>query len=303
MDHIALRNQLEYSIESGKFVLTPIDKPMLPTTQPPMVERSNLERIVALIKETTSSGPSPPKEGEAALTRAELVQKLATEPAVYPVSISNYLRSNPAPTTTDIAVIYASGPIQCPYIITFLHLLFPLSQSSFFSQPPTGFRTAGTSPLLIPRWPRVRTDFPLRLQPLVLFAKYRNQIISSSGFFWSFSLSTHPTPDFDKVRRMSSVKAVVLHVNSPGGQADASEAIWSEVRKTQAAGKKVIVSMGDYAASGGSVETFMDHSLVLIYPILPIFQVLYRRSGRCHYGSARHRDWVDWYLLRKVPYS
>ncbi len=48
----------------------------------------------------------------------------------------------------------------------------------------------------------------------------------------------------------NSIKAVVLRVNSPGGSALASEIIWREVALTKAK-KPVIISMGDYAASGG----------------------------------------------------
>ena len=48
----------------------------------------------------------------------------------------------------------------------------------------------------------------------------------------------------------STVKAIVLRVNSPGGSAFGSEVIWREVKLAQAV-KPVVVSMGDYAASGG----------------------------------------------------
>ncbi len=47
------------------------------------------------------------------------------------------------------------------------------------------------------------------------------------------------------------VRAVVLRVNSPGGSAVASDTIWREVVRTRAAGKPVVVSMSDVAASGG----------------------------------------------------
>jgi protease-4 len=47
------------------------------------------------------------------------------------------------------------------------------------------------------------------------------------------------------------VKAVVLRVNSPGGEVFASEQIRREVAALKAAGKPVVVSMGDVAASGG----------------------------------------------------
>lgn len=48
-----------------------------------------------------------------------------------------------------------------------------------------------------------------------------------------------------------NVKAMVLRVNSPGGSAFASEQIWEALEQFKAAGKKLYVSMGDYAASGG----------------------------------------------------
>jgi protease-4 len=53
-----------------------------------------------------------------------------------------------------------------------------------------------------------------------------------------------------KVRLDDKVKAVVLRVNSPGGGSLASDVIWREVALTKKV-KPVIVSMGDYAASGG----------------------------------------------------
>ena len=55
---------------------------------------------------------------------------------------------------------------------------------------------------------------------------------------------------FQKVRNDKNIIAVVFRINSPGGSALASEEIWREVAQTQKK-KKVIVSMGDVAASGG----------------------------------------------------
>ncbi len=53
-----------------------------------------------------------------------------------------------------------------------------------------------------------------------------------------------------KERKDSSVKAIVLRVNSPGGNAIASDMIWREV-ELAAKEKPVVISMGNYAASGG----------------------------------------------------
>ncbi len=52
-------------------------------------------------------------------------------------------------------------------------------------------------------------------------------------------------------REDDRVKAVVLRVDSPGGDAYSSELIRREVAQTRASGKPVVVSMGDVAASGG----------------------------------------------------
>src|SRR5262249_21439347 len=47
------------------------------------------------------------------------------------------------------------------------------------------------------------------------------------------------------------VDAVVFRIDSGGGSATASDQIWRAVERLQAAGKKVVVSMGSGAASGG----------------------------------------------------
>lgn len=54
-----------------------------------------------------------------------------------------------------------------------------------------------------------------------------------------------------KLRADKSVKAIVLRVNSPGGSSLASEIIWRELELIKREGKKLVVSMGDVAASGG----------------------------------------------------
>lgn len=55
---------------------------------------------------------------------------------------------------------------------------------------------------------------------------------------------------FQEARKNKTIKTIVFRVNSPGGSALASDEIWREVQLTNET-KKVIVSMGDVAASGG----------------------------------------------------
>ena len=54
-----------------------------------------------------------------------------------------------------------------------------------------------------------------------------------------------------QARLDKDIKAVVLRVDSPGGSVAASEEIYQELQALRAAGKPLVVSMGDLAASGG----------------------------------------------------
>lgn len=54
-----------------------------------------------------------------------------------------------------------------------------------------------------------------------------------------------------RFRKDDSTKVLVLRINSPGGSPAASQEIYQEILKVREAGKRVIVSMGDVAASGG----------------------------------------------------
>lgn len=62
--------------------------------------------------------------------------------------------------------------------------------------------------------------------------------------------SSNITKLFQKARRDKNIKTIVFRINSPGGSALASDEIWREVKLANEE-KKVIVSMGDVAASGG----------------------------------------------------
>ncbi len=82
-----------------------------------------------------------------------------------------------------------------------------------------------------------------------------------------------------QAREDDQIKAVVLRVDSPGGSAYASELIRRELELTRAAGKPVVVSMGNVAASGGywismaSDEVIADPATITgsigVFAILP----------------------------------
>ncbi len=92
-----------------------------------------------------------------------------------------------------------------------------------------------------------------------------------------------------EARRDDHVKAIVLRVDSPGGSVLASEEIYREVRAAQKAGKPVVVSMGDLAASGGyyvaaSADEIWAHPATItgsigIYGAIPTFQNTLSKIG------------------------
>ena len=95
-----------------------------------------------------------------------------------------------------------------------------------------------------------------------------------------------------KLRRLAEnrdVKAVVLRVNSPGGDAFASEKIRRELQALRDAGKRVVVSMGNVAASGGywiamgAEEVWASPASITgsigVFGILPTFQKPLARLG------------------------
>ena len=68
--------------------------------------------------------------------------------------------------------------------------------------------------------------------------------------------------ELDAIAEDKSINAVVFRVDSGGGSATASDQIWSAVKRVQASGKKVVVSMGSLAASGGYYVAASADSIV-----------------------------------------
>ncbi len=88
------------------------------------------------------------------------------------------------------------------------------------------------------------------------------------------------------IRNDKSIKAIVLRINSGGGSSMASDIIWRELMLAKAAGKPIIVSMGDYAASGGYyIATPADRIFaepntltgsIGVFSIVPGFQKMFK---------------------------
>ena len=108
-----------------------------------------------------------------------------------------------------------------------------------------------------------------------------------------------------KVREDKKVKAVVFRVNSPGGSAQASEAIRHELELLRAV-KPVIASYGDYAASGGywisaqSDYIFSDESTITgsigVFGMIPSAGDAIRKNLKVNIesvGTSSHSDMMS----------
>ncbi|GAW93778.1 signal peptide peptidase SppA [Calderihabitans maritimus] len=74
---------------------------------------------------------------------------------------------------------------------------------------------------------------------------------SQAGFFDGGASAHSIMEQLREAREDPAVRAVVLRINSPGGSAAASQEIGDEISKLKKAGKVVVASMGEVAASGG----------------------------------------------------
>ncbi|WP_166335017.1 signal peptide peptidase SppA [Sphingobacterium chungjuense] len=105
-----------------------------------------------------------------------------------------------------------------------------------------------------------------------------------------------------KLREDDKVKAIVLRVNSPGGSALASDLIWREVSLAKKA-KPVIVSMGDYAASGGyyisaaADSIFADAGTLTgsigVFGLIPNLQNLFNNKLGLHFDVVKTGPYAD----------
>jgi len=91
-----------------------------------------------------------------------------------------------------------------------------------------------------------------------------------------------------EARKDKNVKAIVLRIDSPGGNALTSDLIWREIELTKKV-KPVVVSMGNYAASGGyyiacnANKIFAENNTITgsigVFGILPNFSQLATKIG------------------------
>ncbi|MEO7978423.1 signal peptide peptidase SppA [Flavobacterium sp.] len=110
-----------------------------------------------------------------------------------------------------------------------------------------------------------------------------------------------------EARENDDVKAIVLRIDSPGGSALTSDLIWREIEITKKV-KPIVVSMGNYAASGGyyiacnANKIFAENNTITgsigVFGVLPNFTPLANKLGvnteqvKTHENSANYSPFV-----------
>jgi protease-4 len=106
-----------------------------------------------------------------------------------------------------------------------------------------------------------------------------------------------------EARKDSHVKAIVLRVNSPGGSSLASDIILRELEMAKKEGKPVVVSMGDYAASGGYYISCAGDSIfaqpgtitgsIGVFSIIPNLQSFFRDKLGVTFDGVKTAPFAD----------
>jgi protease-4 len=112
-----------------------------------------------------------------------------------------------------------------------------------------------------------------------------------------------------EARDDEAVKAIVLRVDSPGGDALTSELIWREIELTKKV-KPVVVSMGNYAASGGyyiacnADRIFAEKTTITgsigVFGLLPNFSKLTNKMGIHAEQVATHQNAAEYSVFQPL---
>lgn len=117
-----------------------------------------------------------------------------------------------------------------------------------------------------------------------------------------------------KARTDSTVKAIVFRVNSPGGSALASDVILREIKLARDE-KPVVVSMGDYAASGGyyiacAADTILANPTTLtgsigVFGVIPDFSKFFNNKLGVTFDVVKTNDHADYISVTRpmTPYE
>jgi protease-4 len=137
---------------------------------------------------------------------------------------------------------------------------------------------------------------------------YLTGVISNTednALLGTVSSTAQTMQDLEKAEKDSSLQAVVIRIDSPGGSASASHELYEQILRVKKSGKKVVASLGDMAASGGyysavaadkivSVPSTITGSIGVISTV-PNLEELYSKIGYRErvFKSGAHKDMLS----------
>jgi protease-4 len=148
------------------------------------------------------------------------------------------------------------------------------------------------------------TDFDIKDKIAIIYAQ--GNIMSGEGDVNTIGEGSMRR-SLIEARKDKNIKAIVLRIDSPGGSALTSDLIWREIELTKKV-KPVVVSMGNYAASGGyyiacnADKIFAENNTITgsigVFGILPNFTQLATKIGlhseqvKTHENSAEYSPFL-----------
>lgn len=128
--------------------------------------------------------------------------------------------------------LFAASLIAAVVIIVFQ------SKGTLTSQQSGGESSIGSGPIM-----KADTIAVLNIMSEISYADQRSSFINREGaLYWIEMLKA--------AENNPNIKAVILRINSPGGSVAATQEVYEAVKRLRAAGKIVVASFGDVAASG-----------------------------------------------------
>jgi protease-4 len=148
------------------------------------------------------------------------------------------------------------------------------------------------------------TDFDIKDKIAIIYAQ--GEIMSGEGDVNTIGEGSMRR-SLIEARKDKNIKAIVLRIDSPGGSALTSDLIWREIELTKKV-KPIVVSMGNYAASGGyyiacnANKIFAENNTITgsigVFGILPNFTQLATKIGlhseqvKTHENSAEYSPFL-----------
>ncbi|MFA5730886.1 signal peptide peptidase SppA [Acidithiobacillus sp.] len=171
---------------------------------------------------------------------------------------------------------------------------FRRAVAAALKQPPRRIKTVGLHAYLAATKPSTTADAKIAVVPI------DGMLVTGDTPLPGIVAAQATVNQLNRVRHDASVKAVVLQVNSPGGDVNAAQAIRAAIIRLRKAHKPVVVSMGTLGTSGAywlstAADRIYAHPTTLtadigVFALFPNYAGLLKKLGIHYSGVATTRN-------------